>query len=118
ATPDVTLDDANQDNAQFGYSAASAGDVNGDGYGDVMVSALLYDGPGNTDEGRAWLYYGNAAGLIATPARILDDANQNGAWFGSSLASAGDVNGDGYGDVIIGARKYAGSGAAFVYYGH
>jgi hypothetical protein len=123
ATPDVTLDDANQADAYFGYSVAAAGDVNGDGFGDVVVGAYLYDG-GNTDEGRAWVHYGSAGGLSVAANRILDDANQDGAGFGISVACAGDVNGDGYSDVIVGAYSYddpspahTNEGRAFVYFG-
>ncbi len=120
-TPSITLDDADQLGAAFGCSVASAGDVNGDGYSDVIVGANLYDDT-NTNEGVAYIYYGNAAGVMASPVCMLDDANQDDAGFGSEVASAGDVNGDGYSDVIIGAYFYADApfnqeGRAFVYHG-
>ena len=86
---------------QFGISVSSAGDVNGDGYSDVVVGAYRYDN-GQNDEGRAFVYHGSAAGLSATPNSTPDDANQAGASFGISVSGAGDVNGDGYSDVIIG----------------
>ncbi|MBL0201182.1 MAG: FG-GAP repeat protein [Chitinophagaceae bacterium] len=99
-----------------------AGDVNGDGYSDVIIGAYLYDDGANTNEGRAFVYDGGAAGLSATPNSTPDDADQAGARFGISLASAGDVNGDGYSDVIIGAFNYddganTDEGRAFVYHG-
>ena len=120
-TPDNILDDANQMGASFGRSVASAGDVNGDGFGDVIIGSYTYD-DGSVDEGRAFVYYGSLAGLSATPNRILDDANQANAFFGFSVASAGDINGDGYGDVIVGAHQfsnppYLNEGRVFVYYG-
>jgi hypothetical protein len=122
ASPNSTPDDANQLNAEFGYSVASAGDVNGDGYSDVIIGARLYDDGANTDEGRAYIYYGSAAGLSASPNSTLNDANQTDAVFGHSVATAGDVNGDGYSDVIVGAFQYddganANEGRAFVYHG-
>lgn len=122
ATPDNTLDDADQAGAWFGFSVASAGDVNGDGYSDVIIGALYYDDSGNINEGRAFLYYGSGTGLSASPDDILDDANQANAEFGCSVASAGDVNGDGFSDVIIGAWNYddtpnTNEGWAFVYHG-
>jgi hypothetical protein len=122
ATPNSTPDDADQVSAWFGYSVASAGDVNGDGYSDVIIGAYAYDDGANTDEGRAFVYHGSAAGLSATPNNTPDDANQAGAYFGLSAASAGDVNGDGYSDVIIGASLYddganTDEGRAFVYHG-
>lgn len=122
ATPNSILDDANQADAIFGQSVASAGDINGDGYSDVVIGAPQYDDGANSAEGRAFVYHGSATGLSASPTSILDDANQAGALFGISVASAGDVNGDGYSDVIIGANKYddggnSSEGRAFVYHG-
>jgi hypothetical protein len=117
-TPNWTAE-SNQAGAQFGYSVASAGDVNGDGYSDVIVGASLFDN-GQTDEGRAFVYHGSASGLSTTP-NWTAESNQAGAQFGFSVASAGDVNGDGYSDVIVGARLFADGetdeGRAFVYHG-
>ncbi|MGC4103805.1 FG-GAP-like repeat-containing protein [Ferruginibacter sp.] len=111
--------EANQASAAFGCSVATAGDVNGDGFSDVIVGALLYDN-GQSDEGAAFVYRGTAAGVNTTPAAMLE-SNQADAQFGLSVASAGDVNGDGYSDVIVGAYYYdngqANEGAAFVYQG-
>jgi hypothetical protein len=108
-----------QVNARLGVSVATAGDVNRDGYSDVIVGSPTYDG-GQTDEGRVFCYYGGPAGLPNDPNRFLE-VNWGAARFGSSLATAGDVNGDGYSDIIVGAVYYndgqAGEGAAFVYHG-
>ncbi|MCB0765282.1 MAG: FG-GAP repeat protein, partial [Flavobacteriales bacterium] len=83
--------------AHFGYSVASAGDVNGDGYADVLVG--VPDEP-STGEGRVHVFHGGPSGLSTTPAVVmLDFANGS---FGESVATAGDVNGDGYSDVVIG----------------
>ena len=112
--------------ARFGTAVGAAGDVNGDGYGDVIVTANGYDGEA-INEGAAFVYYGGPDGPADTPAWMVHPTNQPYANFGRSAASAGDVNGDGYGDVIIGAPwlDHPGStaddhiydGAAFVYYG-
>lgn len=111
--------ESNQSNSWFGKSVASAGDVNGDGYSDVIVSAYLFDN-GETEEGRAFLYHGGASGLAVNSA-WSDEGDQANANFGFSVASAGDVNGDGYGDVIVGAPRYSNDqsseGHAFVYAG-
>ena len=117
-TAAATLE-SNQDNAGFGWSVASAGDVNGDGYSDVIVGAIYYDN-GETNEGAAFVYHGSPSGISNTAAWQVE-SNQIGAETGRSVASAGDVNGDGYGDVIVGAHYYdngeTNEGAAFVYHG-
>ncbi|MFV2004477.1 MAG: integrin alpha, partial [Gammaproteobacteria bacterium] len=111
--------ESNQIGAQFGYSVASAGDVNGDGFGDVIIGANGYDS-GESNEGAASVYLGNTNGLNPGAAWTAG-SNQAGASFGISVASAGDVNGDGFGDVIVGARYYdngeAFEGAASVFLG-
>lgn len=110
----------NQIEAQFGYSVASAGDVNGDGYADVIVGAMYYDN-GQSNEGSAFIYQGSSTGLSLTPVSTLE-SNQAGAQLGSNVSSAGDVNGDGYSDVVVGAVLYAngqgGEGAAFIWLGN
>jgi hypothetical protein len=108
-----------QEWGNFGISVASAGDVNGDGFADVIVGATLYD-DGEADEGKAFLYLGSESGL-ESEASWTAGGDQNVAGFGKSVASAGDVNGDGFGDVIVGANFYDGDedseGMAFVYHG-
>jgi subtilisin-like proprotein convertase family protein len=111
--------ESDQDNALFGRSVSTAGDVNGDGYADVIVGADRYT-DGENSEGRAFVYCGSASGLSAT-ADWTAESDQAGAWFGFSVNTAGDVNGDGYADLIVGAFSYDGGetneGAAFVYHG-
>jgi hypothetical protein len=97
---------------QFGYSVASAGDVNGDGFADLAIGALNYNGTG-----KAYVYHGTASGLSAT-ADWSAVGEASGNQFGRSVASAGDVNGDGYTDLIVGAPVYNSStGKAYVYHG-
>ena len=111
--------ESNQAAAFFGLPVAGAGDVNGDGYADVVVAARYYDG-GQTDEGRAYVYHGSAAGL-ASSAAWTAESNQAGAEFGVSVVGAGDVNGDGYADLVVGAYRYdngqTDEGWATVYHG-
>jgi len=106
--------------AYFGFSVASAGDVNGDGYDDVIFGAPFFDNGASVDEGRAFVYLGSAAGLSSMPAWSVG-SGQAVSIFGRSVASAGDVNGDGYGDVIISADAFTNGetqeGRAFVYIG-
>jgi hypothetical protein len=103
STPSRIIE-ADQAEASFGTRAATAGDVNGDGYSDVIVSAIGFDG-GQEDEGRAYVYHGGAGGLAALPAWTTE-SDQPLAQLGWSAATAGDVNGDGYSDVIVGAHLY------------
>jgi len=110
--------------AQMGRAVAGAGDVDGDGFADLLVGAHLYD-DGNADEGAAFLWLGGtlAADPDGTPLNADWSAqiDQDDAGFGTAVSTAGDVNGDGYADVIIGAPGYAnldaGEGGAFLYLG-
>jgi len=95
---------SDQANAAYGYAVAGVGDTNGDGYSDVLIGAYKYD-DGQTDEGRIFLFLGSASGLAAAP-DWTSDSNQNDARLGWSLAAAGDVNGDGYADAIVGSPTY------------
>ncbi len=89
--------------ATFGADVAAAGDVDGDGYGDLIVSA---DGPG-----RVYVFRGAAAGVGTVAAWVIVGA---GAGFGATVASAGDVNSDGFADVVVGDPDRA---RVFVYHG-
>jgi hypothetical protein len=110
-----------QRQAKFGITVSTAGDVNGDGYGDVVVGASNY-ADGESNEGAAFVFHGGPAGLTTGPADWITQGNQEGAAHGFAVSAAGDVNGDGYGDLIVGAPTYNGGridvGAAFVYLGN
>src|SRR6185503_21181173 len=80
-----------QVDASYGFSVSTAGDVNGDGFSDVIVGAIFYD-HGTFDEGGAFIYHGSAAGLAGTPS-WTGESNQTSGWFGYSVSTAGDVNG-------------------------
>ena len=120
--PSATADwatEGNQVGARYGRSVSTAGDVNGDGYADVIVSAFVYDS-GQTDEGKVWVFHGSPSGL-STTANWTAESNQTSSRFGRTVSSAGDVNGDGYADVIIGAYWYKNGqdneGRVYVYHG-
>jgi hypothetical protein len=86
-------------------------DVNGDGFPDLAV-ADPYAGSGT---GRVYVFHGTGSGLSTTPSSTIIGS---GGWFGGIVASAGDVNGDGYADIVVGAAHVGGSnGAAYVYLG-
>jgi hypothetical protein len=111
--------EGNQANARFGWSVACAGDVNADGYADVLVGAPYFD-KGETDEGVAMVFQGSRNGLSLTPASIIE-SNQADAWLGYSVSPAGDVNGDSFSDIVVGAYGYdngeADEGIILVYHG-
>ncbi len=119
ATSPAWTAESDQVSAEFGFSVAPAGDVNGDGFSDVIVGALAYDNA-QTNEGRAYIYLGSASGLATSPAWTAE-SDQTDALFGDSVATAGDVNGDGFSDVIIGAPKFTNGqtneGRAYIYLG-
>jgi hypothetical protein len=102
----------------LGFGGGSAGDVNGDGYDDLVLGAHRYDGP-EIDEGRLFLFLGSPSGPADHPTILEIDVPY--ARLGRAAATTGDVNGDGHDDVIAGAVFYSGAeleeGAAFVYPG-
>jgi hypothetical protein len=113
-------DEGEDNDNRYGYSTASAGDVNGDGYEDVIVGAYRNDDGVNSWAGEAYVYHGSSTSLLGSP-DWSDRGEAAGDRFGMSVASAGDVNGDGYDDVIIGAYGNDDNGSmageAYVYFG-
>ncbi len=119
-TPDATADlilDEGSGATFFGYSVSTAGDVNGDGYDDMIVGA----GGSHSFRGTAYIYYGGAAPDPNADLILIGAGESAEDRFGGSVSTAGDVNGDGYDDVIVGAKQYGvsphGPGHAYVYYG-
>lgn len=114
---------------QSGFSVGWAGDVNGDGFADLIIGAPYNDASGPYS-GSAYVVFGHAGGwsgnialesLGGTSGFIIEGRTGNEE-AGFSVFAAGDLNHDGYGDVVVGARKgdLAGldSGAAYVVFGH
>jgi predicted transcriptional regulator len=89
-----------------GYPVVGAGDVNGDGFDDILIGANLNSESG-IEAGQVYLIFGKATGwandtdLSDADATFLGEADYD--WAGYSIASAGDVNKDGYDDILIGA---------------
>lgn len=106
--------------SNFGCLTACAGDVNNDGYDDVLVSANFgfnYDIWWRT--GKVFLYFGGAE-MDSIEDAVFQGSFDDYIWYGSSISSAGDVNQDGYDDVIIGCPEYPGGwgmGRAYIYFG-
>jgi len=105
----------------FGYSVSTSGDVNNDGYDDIIIGADY--------KGAAYVVYGgdkSSMSNIDLSTTVLDPlttgfmitGNSLSDYFGVSVSTAGDINGDGYDDIIIGAfYKDSQKGAAYVIYG-
>ncbi len=112
-----------------GWSVASAGDVNGDGLGDLIVGARMSDPVGRTDAGRSYVVFGQTASTGINLSAIAGGTGGfviNGQcmrdYSGQSVASAGDVNGDGLADLIVGATSSdpaagTGAGRSYVVFG-
>jgi VCBS repeat-containing protein len=111
-----------------GYSVSGAGDINGDGYDDIIIGAIYADHNGS-NSGSSYVVFGKASGFTASIGLSSlngrdgfrldgESAGDNSGW---SVSGAGDVNGDGYDDIIIGAH-YAdhdglSSGSSYVVFG-
>ena len=124
-TTATTGEDPLVTDSSFGAVVACAGDVNGDGYADVLVTAGWTNDrrSGNVDvasnHGRVYVYLGSPSGLPVAPATEIEGPGTYA--FGSQAASAGDVDGDGYSDLALGAfgdgHTASVMGNAFVYRG-
>lgn len=106
---------------RFGASVAGLGDVDGDGYDDVVVGAPWDDDQG-LRAGAAWLYLGGPSGPDpSSPQRIEASRGDAGDLFGSDVSSAGDVDGDGLADLVVGApgdhSRCTACGLAYVFRG-
>ena len=119
------------ENERAGYSVSGAGDVNGDGIDDMIIGGTRFTDPNETNSGKSYVVLGNSNALPSS----LDLSGLNGAngfvingvdgddVSGSSVSGAGDVNGDGIDDLIIGARLAdpngnSQSGESYVVFGH
>src|SRR5438128_5805576 len=117
---DITITGESADD-DFGWQVAPAGDVNGDGIPDFIIGAPSNDAVGGF-AGRAYLFYGPFTGNInAANADAIISAEAFGDNLGFSVASAGDVNNDGFDDIIVGARsndtRGIQSGRVYLFYG-
>ncbi len=125
ADADWTVE-SDMSNAYLGYALANAGDLDGDGADELIVSAYRYSN-GQTSEGAAFVFYGASPGGLPDAdadgiARLSDagwQVESDNAYsdFGNWLSSGGDFNGDGFRDVLVGARSYNADGRAYIYYG-
>lgn len=117
-TPDLTLSEASAGD-QFGVSVAIAGDVNGDGYADIITGAP-YNDDNAVNSGVVYIYYGSQSSMDNTADVTIKGLADND-YAGYAVSSAGDVNNDGFDDVIIGLPDSHGaipySGTAVIFFG-
>ncbi len=90
---------------KFGRSMAGGVDLNGDGYPDLVVGDYLASNPEGS-EGNAYVYYGSASGFETTPDQVIDNPD-DAAGAGFANVWTGDMNGDGYGDLLVGAPSHS-----------
>jgi hypothetical protein len=113
-TPDIIFDGEETDN-HFGISVSNAGDVNSDNFDDLIIGAKGFD----SNRGRAYIFFGAAESLMDDVADIIFEGENTGNNFGFSVSQAGDVNGDSFSDIIIGAYGYkSGTGRSYIYFGY
>jgi hypothetical protein len=115
-TSDVTYS-GTENGAQFGFSVAAIGDFDGNGFADFAVGAPFDDADGNAtedglDRGRVFIFLGGGFSFAPATPSITLSGTQAGGHFGWSVARAGDFNGDGKDDLLIGAPDEDAGGTA------
>lgn len=107
--------ESNEERSQFGYAVSGAGDVNNDGYEDIVVGAPFYSSSTHNNKGAVYVFQGTdtgeyamnkTGGVISSPFESWSFVHQNDARVGMSVAHGGDLNADGFDDVLVGVPGY------------
>jgi hypothetical protein len=93
------IDSPDQNPSRLGYSLAGVGDLDGDGYADLVASEIAV----SDLTGHVHVYLGGAGGISNQRILTLPSPDPDGLQFGGSVAAAGDVDGDGHPDFVVGA---------------
>jgi len=102
--------------ANLGQDIENAGDVNNDGCDDLIAGGGQYPNSSGTPSGIAVLFYGSNSGISSTP--DWSRVGQANSQYGLRISPAGDVDGDGFDDIAVGAQgANAGDGLVEVFYG-
>ncbi|MBN2315462.1 MAG: ankyrin repeat domain-containing protein [Sedimentisphaerales bacterium] len=111
ANPDKIFVGEQEKDAQFGTGHPAVYDIDNDGYGDIVLGACS----SRARTGRAYLYYGDTRESMDTTHDLIFTAQDGGERFFGYTISCGDVDNNGYGDILIGG--FAKQGRAFLYCG-
>ena len=123
---DMTLEGEVGQRSIFGLMV-TASDINHDGHIDLLIGAQNYDHGGEQltveygpigGRGRVYLYWGGDP--MDTRPDIIFEGENRGDWFGRRISARGDVNGDGYNDILVGARRWGeeDNGRAYLFFGN
>jgi len=117
---DIVNTTVEYDVSLFGRASSGIGDINGDGYDDVIIGAPRYANEGGTNEGAVLIFAGTSQGLSTKVGEIIEGGTHR-MQFGSTVSGAGDINGDGKLDFLASSRyndQGNGHPTTYVYHGY